>query len=102
LEYVWAALAGIVYGGIVGVCKYHFIWKSLLHPKDPDKLTNRQTYGRIFASYLVNVVTLLVVYFARNIIPFDFVVFAIATALALSLAGRGTSFRKSSGSAGQH
>jgi len=45
---------------------------------------------------------LLVVYFARNIIPFDFVVFAIATALALSLAGRGTSFRKSSGSAGQH
>lgn len=96
MEYVLAVLAGIIYGGIVGICKYVFIWKSLLHPKDPASLTDRQTYGRIFASYLVNTVTLLVVYFVRNVIPFDFVTFAIATAFALSLAGRGASFRKSS------
>ena len=96
MEYVLAVLTGIVFGGIVGVCKYLFIWKGLLHPKNPDALTNRQTYGRIFISYLVNVATLLTVYFVRNIIPFDFVAFAIATAFALSLAGRGASFRKSS------
>lgn len=94
MEYVVGALAGILYGGLVGVCKYFFLWRGILSAKDDDTITMKKMYLRMFISYAVNIVTLFATYFVRNLIPFDFVAFAIATALALSLAGKAFSLQK--------
>lgn len=88
MEYVVGALAGIIYGGLVGVCKYFFIWRGVISPKNDATVSMNQIYMRMLISYGVNVIALLGTYFTRNIIPFDFVAFAIATALTLSVAGR--------------
>jgi hypothetical protein len=94
LEYVVGAFAGILYGGLVGVCKYFFLWRGVLSAKDDATITMKSMYLRMFISYAVNIITLLLTYVVRNIIPFDFVAFAIATALALSLAGKIFSLQK--------
>jgi hypothetical protein len=94
LEYVVGALAGILYGGLVGLCKYFFIWRPILSPKKDETVTMKKMYLGMFISYAVNVITLLITYFLRDIIPFDFVAFAIATAVALSVAGKAFSIHK--------
>jgi hypothetical protein len=94
LEYIWAVILGILYGGFVGVCKYLFLWRKILHPKDDWELTTKRMYTRMFLSMAINTATLLLVYFVRNLLPVDFVTLAIATALALSLSGRAYSIHK--------
>lgn len=94
MEYVVGALVGILYGGLVGVCKYFFLWRSILSAKEDESITMKTMYFRMFISYVINIITLLITYFVRDLIPFDFVVFAIATALALSLAGKVFSLQK--------
>ncbi len=94
MEYVWAVVMGVLYGGFVGVCKYLFLWRKVIHPKDDWELTTKRMYTRMFLSMAINTATLLLVYFTRNILPVDFVTFAIATALALSLSGRAYSLHK--------
>jgi len=92
LEYILGALAGIIYGGLVGFFKYFFLWKKLL--RNDDTVTMKTVSVRLMASYAVNFITLIITYFVRNMIPFDFMAFAIATALALSLAGKVFSVQK--------
>lgn len=94
MEYFLGALAGILYGGLVGTLKFFFLWRGILHQKDESKIVDKMVYGRMMISYFVNLITLLIVYFVRNIIPFDFVAFAIATAVALSVAGKAFPMRK--------
>lgn len=94
MEYALAVVFGILYGGAVGVCKYLFLWRKALKTEEKWELTPGGMYSRMTASYAINVATLLLVYFLRNIIPFDFVIFAISTALALSLAGKAFSLQK--------
>jgi small-conductance mechanosensitive channel len=87
LEYVLGTIAGIIYGGLVGFFKYFCLWRKLLKEGD-DTVTMKKMSVRLIVSYVINFVTLIITYFVRNVIPFDFVAFAVATALALSLAGR--------------
>ena len=94
MEYVVGAFAGIVYGGLVGVCKYFFLWRGIFLPRGDSPITMKRMYLCMFLSYTINIITLLVAYFIRNIIPFDFVAFAIATAVALSAAGKVFSLQK--------
>lgn len=94
MEYLVGALAGILLGGTVGVCKYFFLWRGILSNKEDDTITMKKMYLRMFISYIVNIITLLITYFLRNIIPFDFVAFAIATAASLSIAGKFFSLQK--------
>lgn len=93
MEYVLGALVGIIYGGLVGLFKYFFLWRKLV--KESDNTVKIQTVTiRMVISYVVNVITLTVAYLVRNIIPFDFVAFVIATAFALVLAGKLFSVQK--------
>lgn len=97
MEYLVGALVGILYGGLVGVCKYFFIWRSFLNSdssgKD-DTPSLKNMYIRMFISYTVNIITLLITYFIRDLIPFDFAALAIATAIALSITGKVFSIQK--------
>ncbi|MPN06697.1 hypothetical protein SDC9_153953 [bioreactor metagenome] len=93
MEYVLGALVGIIYGGLVGLFKYFFLWRKLV--KESDNTIKIKTVTiRMVISYVVNVITLTVAYLVRNIIPFDFVAFVIATAFALVLAGKLFSVQK--------
>lgn len=94
MEYVVGAFAGILYGGLVGVCKYFFLWGRLLSSKKNVEITMKKMYLRIFISYAINITTLFIAYFARNLLPFDFVAFVIATAVSLSVAGKVFSLQK--------
>ncbi|MCR5482219.1 MAG: hypothetical protein K6F52_05430 [Clostridia bacterium] len=94
MSYVWAVLAGIIYGGGVGFLKYLLLWRRVFHPKEGTTVTSKAVVSRMIISFIVNAATLVAVYLVRNIIPFDFVAFAIATAIALSLAGKAFSIHK--------
>jgi membrane protein YdbS with pleckstrin-like domain len=88
LEYFWGSLAGIAYGCLVGAFKYFILWRGVLNPKKEKPVTDKMVYIRMMISFVINFITLIVTYFVRNIIPFDFVAFAVTTALALSFSGR--------------
>jgi len=87
LSYVLGAVAGIVFGGIVGTLKSLFIWHkyekggsdSGSGPAEANSI-----YARAMISYFTNILTLLVAFLVRNIVPFDGIAFLIATALTLA------------------
>ena len=84
MTYVLGAIAGLVFGGIVGALKNRFIWGTYLIK---DDMFNEAAglYGRMLASNIVNVITLVIVFFFRHIVPFDGIAFLIATAVALTI-----------------
>lgn len=87
MTYVIGAVAGLVFGGIVGTLKSLFIWRKYSNVKDPneDPASANSIYARAMISYFVNILTLLVAFFVRNIVPFDGIAFLIATALTLAI-----------------
>ena len=87
MNYILGAVAGIVFGGIIGVLKNLFIWSRYEKGgKDPnaDPAAAGSIYARAMISYFVNILTLLVAFLVRNIVPFNGIAFLIATALMLS------------------
>ena len=90
MEYVLGVVVGVIFGVAVGAGKYFFLWRKLLNPEyKPDKNeTAKLLYRNMIASYIINIAALLVIFFLRNIMPFDFAATIIAAALALSLANR--------------
>ncbi len=90
MEYVIGAIAGAVFGGAAGAVKYFVLWRKLLNPNyKPDQNTvAKLLYRNMIASYVINIITLLIVFLLRNVMPFDFVATIIAAALALSIANR--------------
>ena len=84
MTYVIGAIAGLIFGGVVGTLKNRFIWGEYLI-KDDSFNEAAGLYGRMLASNIVNVVTLVIVFFLRNIVPFDGIAFLIGTAVALTL-----------------
>lgn len=84
MTYVIGAIAGLVFGGIVGALKNRFIWGSYLCKENFDGEATA-LYGRMLTSNIVNVVTLVIVFFLRNIVPFDGVALLIGTAVALTI-----------------
>ncbi len=93
LEYVLGAVVGIIYGGFVGFFKYFFLWRKLVK-KSENTVKIKTITIRMIISYATNVITLTIAYLVRNIIPFDFIAFMIATAFALVLAGKLFSIQK--------
>lgn len=88
MTYVIGAVAGIVFGGIIGALKSLFIWHKYEQRgydpnSDPDSVGT--VYARAMVSYVVNILTLLAAFLVRNIVPFDGIAFLIATALTLAL-----------------
>lgn len=93
MEYFLGAVAGITYGGLAGFLKFFFLWRKLL--KEENSTANMKIVTvKMIISYVINFVILIITYFVRNIIPFDFVAFAVGTAMALSLAGKIFSIQK--------
>ncbi len=84
MTYVIGAVAGLVFGGLVGALKNRFIWGSYLYKEDFDGEA-AALYGRMLASNITNVVTLVIVFFLRNIVPFDGIALLIGTAVALTI-----------------
>lgn len=84
MTYVIGAIAGLIFGGIVGALKNRFIWGNYLLKENFDGEAGA-LYGRMLASNIVNVITLVIVFFLRNIVPFDGIAFLIGTAVALTL-----------------
>ncbi len=87
MSYVLGAVAGIIFGGIVGALKSLFIWhKYEKNGDDPnsDPASANSIYARAMISYFTNILTLLVAFLVRNIVPFDGIAFLIATALTLA------------------
>lgn len=84
MTYVIGAAAGLIFGGAVGALKNRFIWGDYLHREDTSGEAGA-LYGRMFASNISNLITLIIVFFLRNIVPFDGIAFLIGTAVALTL-----------------
>lgn len=84
MTYVFGAIAGLVFGGIAGALKNRFIWGSYLYNEGTSDSAGG-LYGRMLASNIVNFITLIIVFFLRNIVPFDGIAFLIATAVALTV-----------------
>ena len=84
MTYVIGAIAGLIFGGIVGALKNRFIWGSYLVR---DDVSNEAAglYGRMIVSNIVNVITLVIVFLLRNIVPFDGIALLIGTAVAMTL-----------------
>lgn len=90
VTYVIGTIAGLIFGGIVGALKNRFIWGEYLRKSDDDTSPGEAAslYGRMLASNAVNVVTLLVAFLLRNILPVDGIAFLIGTAVALTIMNR--------------
>lgn len=87
MTYVLGALAGLFLGALSGYLKNLFIWRKYVQDRkdsDPHGETGA-VYGRLFLSNAVNIAVLLVCFLLRNIVPFSFAAFLIATAVSLSL-----------------
>lgn len=87
MYYVLSALAGLLFGGLAGYIKYFLLWRKLVRDESAV-ITSKQLYLRMGISSVVNIVILAVVFFARKVVPLDFVVMILATAIALSLTGK--------------
>jgi hypothetical protein len=85
-SYILGAITGAAFGSMVGYIKYATLWKRII--KDNKKISTGALYQHLGVSYAINIATLLFVFLMRNIMPFDFVIVMIATAVMLSLIGK--------------
>mgnify|MGYP000971033767 CR=1 FL=1 len=88
MTHVIGALAGLLYGGLFALIK-HLIRKSSRQKRDETK----QMYSFLFFSMLINIFTLLSIYFLRNWLPWSFMAMLIAAALTLSFCGKLSALR---------
>jgi len=87
-EIILGSLAGLAFGFTIGYIKYLTLWRPLLkRPADSLKSTSVFLL-RFTISFFINLVTLFVIYYFRNNLPWDFLYPIVGTALALSLSGR--------------
>ncbi|QIB70599.1 hypothetical protein Ami103574_15420 [Aminipila butyrica] len=93
MEYVIGAIVGILYGGLAGLLKYIFLWKKLL-TQQAENLKIEAVTTRLFISYFVNALVLLIVFLIRDKISLDFTALIIGTAFALVVSGKFFSVQK--------
>ena len=95
LIYIISAVAGLVYGALMGGLKYIALWRKIIIAGPNEEITARTIYIRMPIDYGINVMTFVILFLVRNIIlPLDFAVTAIAASVSLSLIGRFFSIRK--------
>ena len=93
--YIYGAIAGFIYGAVVGTLKYLLVWRRMLKAAvSNDKKEQRFIVTGMMASFFINIWSLIAVYLVRNIIPFDFAATIVAAAIALSIFGRSFSIGK--------
>lgn len=105
MNYVLGAVAGLIFGGIVGGLKSLVVWHGYVKNQSSDyagQTSGNSIYARAMISYFVNILTLLAAFLVRNIVPFDGIAFLISTAVALAImnhvwALRQKSFEKNNG-----
>lgn len=86
LFYVESVIAGLAYGALIGLLKYVLLWRKTL--KTNEEMNRGALYVRLGIGYALNVAALLFVFLIRNIMPLDFALTLIATAVAMSLTGK--------------
>lgn len=87
MDYAIGAIAGLVFGGVIGQLKNSFIWQKYIRESASDKAGPNEVgglYTRLFISYAINILTLAIAFFARNVVPFNGIAFLIGTAIALA------------------
>ena len=97
MTYVLGAVAGLIFGGIVGSLKSLVIWHKYEKNEkydDAGQPNGNSIYARAMISYFVNILTLLAAFLVRNIVPFDGIAFLIATALTLAIMNHVWAFRQ--------
>ncbi len=89
MTYVIGAVAGLIFGGIVGSLKSLVIWRKYGCSSDEydnaGQASGNSIYARAMISYFVNILTLLAAFLVRNIVPWNGIAFLIATALTLAI-----------------
>lgn len=86
LTIIEGAIAGFIYGALIGVVKYTALWRNII--KTDKEITTGVLYARLGIGYAINVATLFLVFILRNIMPLHFAATLIAAAVGLSLAGK--------------
>ncbi|MCI8647299.1 MAG: hypothetical protein HFE76_11065 [Firmicutes bacterium] len=88
MEYALGAVAGLIFGGLIGQLKNLFIWKKYLR-ESASSGAEANTVGGLYAragiSYFVNILTLAAAFFLRNAVPFHGLAFLVGTAIALTV-----------------
>ena len=97
LTYIIGAAAGLIFGGIIGLLKNIFIWQRYLQKSASSNCQETgavDVYIRAMVSYFVNILTLVIAFFIRNVLPFDGIAFLIGTAAALVIMNKVLAFRQ--------
>lgn len=87
MTYVIGAVAGLIFGGIIGTLKSLVIWQKYGKSSgdyDYGQTSGNSIYARAMISYFVNILTLLAAFLVRDIVPWNGIAFLIATALTLA------------------
>lgn len=86
LTIIEGAIAGFIYGALIGLIKYAALWKNVV--KTDREITTGVLYARLGIGYAINIATLFLVFILRNVMPLHFGATLIAAAIGLSLAGK--------------
>ena len=88
MEYIWGALAGLAFGGLIGAIKYYVLWHKTAKAPQSSEITSSYVYIRMIISNVINVAALAIVFLLRDIICFSFVAALFGAAVGLSIAGK--------------
>lgn len=94
MEYIWGALAGLAFGGLIGLIKYYFLWHRAAKLPETGEITSSYVYIRMIASNIINIAVLATVFLLRDIMSFSFVAALFGAAVGLSIAGKLAPVRK--------
>lgn len=86
LTYVFGAIAGLIVGGLAGYLKNRFLWRRYMTGDSSSDAEAGQVggiYARSMISSAVNIVTLVLVFLVRDVVPFSETAFLIGTAAGL-------------------
>lgn len=95
MSYLLGGIAGLVYGGIMGVIKYLILWRNIA--TTDVQITMGALYARFGISFAISFAVLLVVFLFRKMLPFDFFATLLATAIGLTLSSKLVPLRDLSG-----
>ena len=90
MTYIIGALFGIIFGAIIAGIKYLSLWRKAFRNKDEFKTNKNALMTRCLISYVINIITLLVIYLLRDVVSdyMNWIAFITATALSMSLLGK--------------
>ncbi len=89
-QYIYGIITGATIGALAGGIKYFFLWHPLLKKQSEEDQRRRENavLHRMGIGYVINIVTLLGIFFARDFLPFNFEATLISAAIALSIVSK--------------